>query len=299
MNAAVPHEIDAVPSRDVGSVLQSARQAAGLSVADVSRQLNLANTTVSALETGDMEALPPAAFVRGYLRSYAKLLELDVDTLLGQLDRVSSSDPDIAPVTVLSSQRASSDPLMRWMSVAVFFVLAVMVVIWWQTKNGVEPTVSVQPEAEVTQTPTQSQEMLALQGQGQAQSQPEVPPALSEQSATIEQPKAATEVPVEGEPQSLDPAVIVNAPLADAAPETTDADAGGDGTTQPQPVETAGEPAEAAVAQPSAIDVEPQSVDLASAADSTDSPDAQMTTAAGDTVEQLPDAAALEDFGAL
>ena len=60
MNAAVPQEIDAVPSRDVGSVLQSARQAAGLSVADVSRQLNLANSIISALESGDMEVLPPA-----------------------------------------------------------------------------------------------------------------------------------------------------------------------------------------------------------------------------------------------
>ena len=103
-----------------------------------------------------MEALPPAAFVRGYLRSYAKLLELDVDTLLGQLDRAGAADPDIAAVTVLSSQRASSDPLMRWMSVAVFFVLAVMVVIWWQTKNGVDPRGECPAEGSKSRSTTQA-----------------------------------------------------------------------------------------------------------------------------------------------
>lgn len=199
MNAALPQEMDELPKREVGAVLRAAREAAGMTVLDVSRQLNLGQATVEALEAGDMDALPPAAFVRGYLRSYGKLLELDVEMLLDLLDHSTVADPDIAPVTALTSRRASGDPLMRWMSVAVFFVLAVMVVIWWQTKNGVDETLTAQPEVTPAAEPAQSPEMLALQEQTQAAaSQPE-PEAAAEPVA----PVAVESIPMVAEPEVI------------------------------------------------------------------------------------------------
>jgi cytoskeleton protein RodZ len=279
MNAAVPQPIDSAPKRDAGSVLQSARQAAGLSVADVSRQLNLGESIITALETGDMEALPPAAFVRGYLRSYAKLLELDVDMLLGLLDGAGVADPDIAPVTVLSSQRVSSDPLMRWMSVAVFFVLAVMVVIWWQTKNGADhQPASVQSASEVAEQPTQSPEMLALQGEAQAPARRDDEPEVAQQQPVTD----AADSHIEVDPQPLDTeAAASEQPLAEDAAQSADAE-----STSQQVIEVAEvtplpqlEPAVEPVEDVLPPEPEPQSDDSVIAADTVASPVVEVAVA--------------------
>ncbi|MDH3714877.1 MAG: DUF4115 domain-containing protein [Gammaproteobacteria bacterium] len=291
MNAAVPQPMDSAPKRDAGSVLQSARQAAGLSVDDVSRQLNLSKLIITALETGDMEALPPAAFVRGYLRSYAKLLELDVDMLLGLLDGAGVSDPDIAPVTVLSAQRVSSDPLVRWMSVAVFFVLAVMVVIWWQTKNGVDQPAGVRREAEVAQQPTQSQEMLALQDQAEISAPQNNQPEVAQPQTDTD----GTERQVEVDPQPLDTqAAISEQPLADDATQSTGTESAADKVTA---VTSAAEPSGVADAPPASV-AETPSGENVSAVETIASPDAEVAATEAATQES-PETAVFADTDTL
>ncbi len=263
MNAAVPQQIDqpSAPS-NVGAKLRAAREAAGLSVADVSRQLNLGTATIIALENNDMEALPPLAFVRGYVRSYAKVMDLDAEGLLEELQTTSAADPEIAPVTGLSSQRASSDPLMRWMSVAVSFVLAVMVVIWWQTKNGDERVASA-PQTETPQPPAQSEEMLALQrasGTPPGNAAP-AQPAPAPEAVPAAQP--ATPEPVAGEPEPVvDPAAgeaetTVATDLSQPGAGTAESAAAGPATDDTGAVEPA--EVEGSVAEAPAMDtVEPE-----------------------------------------
>ena len=62
--------------------LVAAREARGLSVEDVQRQLKLHPRQVRAIEEGDWAALPGRPFVRGTLRNYGKLVEVDVSPLL-------------------------------------------------------------------------------------------------------------------------------------------------------------------------------------------------------------------------
>jgi cytoskeleton protein RodZ len=69
-------------ARGPGAMLREAREARGLTVRDLAETLNLAVSTVRALEADDYERLPRPAFVRGYLRSYARLLTLDPQPLL-------------------------------------------------------------------------------------------------------------------------------------------------------------------------------------------------------------------------
>lgn len=60
-----------------GERLRAARERAGWSLEHVALQLRLSPNQVEALESGRRENLPPAPYVRGYLRSYAQLLGLD------------------------------------------------------------------------------------------------------------------------------------------------------------------------------------------------------------------------------
>ncbi|MEE2890932.1 MAG: RodZ domain-containing protein [Pseudomonadota bacterium] len=83
-NASVPldAEVAAERSPSAGTRLREAREARGLSQADLARTLNLQLRTVEALECDDDARLPGPAFVRGYLRSYARLMGMDPEPLL-------------------------------------------------------------------------------------------------------------------------------------------------------------------------------------------------------------------------
>ncbi|UEO00877.1 helix-turn-helix domain-containing protein [Acidiferrobacter thiooxydans] len=60
-----------------GARLRAARERAGWSVEQVAQRLRLSPSQIVALESGRREDLPPAAYIRGYLRNYAQLLGLD------------------------------------------------------------------------------------------------------------------------------------------------------------------------------------------------------------------------------
>lgn len=66
-----------------GLVLLKARERLGLSITDVARQLRLSTRQIEAIEADDYERLPGKTFLRGFIRNYAKLLQLDPEPLLG------------------------------------------------------------------------------------------------------------------------------------------------------------------------------------------------------------------------
>src|SRR5690606_33400500 len=58
--------------RGYGNRLRQAREAAGLSVAEVSQRLKMPARVIEALESGDADRGEAEVFVRGRLRSYAR-----------------------------------------------------------------------------------------------------------------------------------------------------------------------------------------------------------------------------------
>jgi cytoskeleton protein RodZ len=66
----------------VGNRLATARRQQQLELKSVASQLHLAVEVVAALETGDRSVLPAMTFVRGYIKSYARLLGLDEKQIL-------------------------------------------------------------------------------------------------------------------------------------------------------------------------------------------------------------------------
>lgn len=76
----------ALPS--VGSQLKAAREKKEMSVGDIAMALKLGQRQVEALESGDWQRLPGHTFIRGFVRNYARLLQLDAAPLMTQLDAV-------------------------------------------------------------------------------------------------------------------------------------------------------------------------------------------------------------------
>jgi len=65
-----------------GKLLRAERETLGVTVREVADTLNLSIAIVQALEADDYERLPGTVFARGYIRSYARLLDLDPVPLL-------------------------------------------------------------------------------------------------------------------------------------------------------------------------------------------------------------------------
>ncbi|MHB1566030.1 MAG: RodZ domain-containing protein [Acidiferrobacter sp.] len=122
-----------------GARLQAAREAVGWTREQVALKLRLSLPQVTALETGEHASLPPAAYVRGYLRSYAQLLGLDPREFTITVMPTMPPRPT-APRTV---------PAGRWMPVVwgpVLYGLLLVVVgllgFWWHSRHQSAPPVA-------------------------------------------------------------------------------------------------------------------------------------------------------------
>jgi cytoskeleton protein RodZ len=84
----------------LGGMLREARERLGLSVADVAAQIKFAPRQIEALEADDFKHLPEVAFLRGFVRSYAKILHLDAQTLLAVMPQTKAAVAELIPPSV-------------------------------------------------------------------------------------------------------------------------------------------------------------------------------------------------------
>ena len=74
------------PEPHVGERLRLAREARGLTALDIVQTLKLGPRQVEALEAGRWHDLPGSTFIRGIVRNYARIVQIDAAPLMLQLD---------------------------------------------------------------------------------------------------------------------------------------------------------------------------------------------------------------------
>lgn len=123
----------------IGKVLQDARRRAGLEMRSVEERTKIRIKYLRALEGEDWDALPSPAYAKGYLRTYAQLLELDADALVDeyrrQVEPARGSSAYPLGDQVLEARRrpygdrGSGPRAWQLLAVAALTVLAVLAVI--------------------------------------------------------------------------------------------------------------------------------------------------------------------------
>ena len=137
-----------------GSQLREARHEAKYSLEEVAARLHLDRGMVRALEENDFDKLPAATFVRGYIRSYARLLDLPPGPILEAFDHQGLAPPAIIADITQHPQANSSDVPVRLATYLVAAGLVLMVIMWWSSRENVLPAV---PSIEVAaNTPLQT-----------------------------------------------------------------------------------------------------------------------------------------------
>lgn len=71
--------------RRLGAALRKMRNERALTLAQISKRLHIKASFLDAIERGESDALFPRAYLTGYVRSYARLLEVDIAADLDEL----------------------------------------------------------------------------------------------------------------------------------------------------------------------------------------------------------------------
>ncbi|HEX9184163.1 MAG TPA: helix-turn-helix domain-containing protein [Burkholderiales bacterium] len=212
------------------AALASARQAAGLSIEEAARQLKFAPRQIEALEAGQLQRLPGGTFVRGMVRSYAKLLRVDAEPLLAQIAaQVPPPDDERLahryrqPVPFSDGARRSN-----YMYVALSLVLLVAVAavaLQWRQERASSRTLAFVSAAQMPAEPAKAPAAAApAEAPAATPAARSSEPAKAAAPASVAKPPARpesapkAEKPADAGPQASKPAATLAAAAKPAAP---------------------------------------------------------------------------------
>lgn len=116
----------------LGAQLRQAREAKGISQQDVSNNLRFSVKQIDALEHDAFDVFPDAMMARGFIRSYAKYLQIDAEPLLAEFRTNSGDDPQKV-IVVKSSMRpiALTTESWPWLKYILATIVVLLFLLAW------------------------------------------------------------------------------------------------------------------------------------------------------------------------
>jgi cytoskeleton protein RodZ len=188
---------------EVGRLLADTRQALGLTVGDVAAQLRLSRRQIEALEADDYERLPGKTFTRGFVRNYARLLQLDAEPLLASLDQAlpSSGGGEILPKTEdIPFSSGRDDGRRRYLLLLALLLLVIPLVLYETYRDRGVAEAPLRSPVAVPVSPPAAEPAPAASAPPAETAAPAQPPAPTEPAPTAEAAPPAQPEPPAAQP---------------------------------------------------------------------------------------------------
>ncbi len=178
------HEVNTTTS---GTMLMAARQARGLELSEVAAKLKLSSHWIEGMESDNYHHLGARVYLRGYIRSYAKLLEINSDVVLRAFDKVydaaheKSEKPTAIHQPMIEHVRSHKHMrhMVRWGAVALGAVMILLVILWWHDQRTIQSAPQVNLPAQQQTADDQSVVVPSPVQQQAQQDAPKVKPTAS------------------------------------------------------------------------------------------------------------------------
>ena len=125
-----PPEHGRGPALSPGERLQTVRKERKLEIAAVAEQLNLSPGVVRALEADNYRTLPNATFVKGYLRSYARVLGISSDDLIRGYEALTERDKPVVVEPVAPPKIREPRHSLKYGFIALLVAGLLALVLW-------------------------------------------------------------------------------------------------------------------------------------------------------------------------
>lgn len=140
---------------NVSEQLKQAREAAGLSIKDIAAKTRVPIRHLENLEAENFAALPGLTYVLGFVRNYARALELDEGALVGELrDQLSGEDAlrrnYVDPVYSAADPARIPPKTFAWGAVAVLALVLIGFGVFKAVSSGMFTGMSA-PEADIAE----------------------------------------------------------------------------------------------------------------------------------------------------
>ena len=140
-------------------LLAEARQRLGLSQKEVADKLYLTTSFIKYIDAGEFSSLPKPAFIKGYLRNYARVVDLSGDEIVALYDaelQIAEPTPEMKGVTEEDVGTASiTGPVFQTGLIGLGGLALVVSVIWWLVSDPEEETPLSVTQPGVSQPATQ------------------------------------------------------------------------------------------------------------------------------------------------
>ena len=121
-----------------GSYLKATRETLRMSEKEAAARLHLNPKIIAIIESEHFENGPPMIFMRGYLRSYARLLNISNDEITAALSQLETTNPAAAatPQRKMPPRQSSGSSLTRWVTYLIAVLLITQVAVWWRNTHS-------------------------------------------------------------------------------------------------------------------------------------------------------------------
>lgn len=132
-------EVNELVQEKPGSQLAKIREAKGLSQEYVAGKLHLRVRIIELLEADNYLQMPEPVFIKGYLRAYARLLDVAPEPLLDTFNAIFSIERKCEKALWQGRRENNrSQRVVRWTSALITVVAIVAASLWWQKNKDVE-----------------------------------------------------------------------------------------------------------------------------------------------------------------
>jgi cytoskeleton protein RodZ len=203
----------------VGEILLAARERKGKSLEEAGEDTRIAIRNLEYLETDNFEALPAKVYVRGFLRTYAAYLDLDVEYLLNKYEvqsgQTHKSKGDLWEIEAeVVEERLGSRNVMKHFvlpaAIAVIILLVIVLLLNLRREEG-ETGGSVRPTA--------TEELAELVAPEREVQTEEEPAAAREETA--EEPLSPMKLQLTANPTDSTWFELITISTVEQRPETT------------------------------------------------------------------------------